>query len=388
MTGRRHTVRDRINRGLDRLPRPTLGIGGLRVRSYAVCVIGGVIAGAATAVTLAWRSGLSLAAISALAALAVLVALALAVATRWIRGFETFTFYHYQIATLLACASSLAALGSDIGAYLDVLAVGLATTQAFGRLGCLLAGCCHGRPATLGIRYDHRHVALGLPRYRVGARLLPVQLIESAALFALAAGGIAALAAALPAGTVVAGYLVAYALLRIALETLRGDERPVWGPLSEGQWTAAATLLAVAALQASGGLPTSRPILIAAAAGIGLATVIAASQVRRHAGGFRRPVLVRAVQALLDRVEPDGGILAATVDPDVEVSASEVALDDGATHVVTFAHPDPSRLRQLSPELARAVRRCAHPGATIEAIAGRSGRIHFVLRTGEPAHAV
>ena len=33
--------------------------------------------------------------------------------------------------------------------YADVFAPGLAIGHAFGRLGCLMAGCCHGRPAGL-----------------------------------------------------------------------------------------------------------------------------------------------------------------------------------------------------------------------------------------------
>lgn len=63
-------------------------------------------------------------------------------------------------------------LGLPLGAVLDVTAPGLLTGMAVGRLGCLLGGCCVGRPTASrwGVWSSDR---------RLGLRRIPVQPIES-----------------------------------------------------------------------------------------------------------------------------------------------------------------------------------------------------------------
>ncbi len=45
--------------------------------------------------------------------------------------------------------------------YLDIMAIGLMTALIFGRIGCLLNGCCYGKPTSLpwGIRFPYRSYA-------------------------------------------------------------------------------------------------------------------------------------------------------------------------------------------------------------------------------------
>jgi phosphatidylglycerol:prolipoprotein diacylglycerol transferase len=45
--------------------------------------------------------------------------------------------------------------------YLDIMAIGLMTALIFGRVGCLLNGCCYGKPTSLpwGIRFPYRSYA-------------------------------------------------------------------------------------------------------------------------------------------------------------------------------------------------------------------------------------
>lgn len=67
----------------------------------------------------------------------------------------------------------------------DILAPSLALGQAFGRLGCLGAGCCYGRPAGEG-----NPLAIVFPDYSFAPAclpLLPTQPAEAAGLFILAA---------------------------------------------------------------------------------------------------------------------------------------------------------------------------------------------------------
>lgn len=110
----------------------------------------------------------------------------------------------------------------------DVMAPSLALGQAFGRLGCLAAGCCYGRPVTggnpLGIVFPTNSLA------PAGLALWPVQIIEAVLLFILALGltlAIRSRKAGLEAAGRVAGlYLTGTGLIRLAMEIFfRGDYR-------------------------------------------------------------------------------------------------------------------------------------------------------------------
>ena len=100
----------------------------------------------------------------------------------------------------------------------DVIAPGIPLGHAFGRIGCLMTGCCHGRACEWpwAVHFPREH-ATG------GAGVHPTQLYESALNFAL----FAALAWFFPrrkfSGHVFAVYLLAYAVLRGIVESFRGD---------------------------------------------------------------------------------------------------------------------------------------------------------------------
>ncbi len=101
-----------------------------------------------------------------------------------------------------------------------------------GRLGCFLAGCCHGRPTDVPWAVVFTDPAAMVPRRLLGVPLHPTQLYEAAAegLIALA---LYPLLAKKP-GTVTAAYFMAYGVLRFILEYYRGDGVGA-GPLSAGQ---------------------------------------------------------------------------------------------------------------------------------------------------------
>lgn len=111
----------------------------------------------------------------------------------------------------------------------EIAAGSIALAHGFGRLGCLFAGCCHGKVTDAWY---------GVHNVYLNAKTVPVQLFEAIFLFALAA---------LFAWRLCRGsrgnfglYLVAYAVWRFAVEYLRTDDRgasPV-GFLSPSQLTA------------------------------------------------------------------------------------------------------------------------------------------------------
>lgn len=120
--------------------------------------------------------------------------------------------------------------------------------HAFGRVGCLLAGCCYGRPADgwPGIVYPP-----GTPGVSEGARLFPVQALESAILLAIFAVLVKYSAGKRTAARVVGLYFLLYAACRFALEGLRYDAvRGRWGSFSTSQWISIGLFAAGAVLWA------------------------------------------------------------------------------------------------------------------------------------------
>jgi len=152
-----------------------------------------------------------------------------------------------------AATAWAAARGERVGDWLDAAAGAAPLAQAIGRLGCLSAGCCYGRPTDswLALRLPDTSGTV-LPRY-------PAQLIASAAdlgilaAVLLAERRLARRGRAAP-GALFALYLALYAVKRFLLEFLRGTALPVLLGLTWAQLVAAVLLAGAAA----GGLAALR----------------------------------------------------------------------------------------------------------------------------------
>jgi hypothetical protein len=238
--------------------------------------------------------------------------------------------FHCEAAALLAAAAATGAAGQPVAASLDVAVPGLAVFLVCGRVGCLVAGCCHGRPAARGVRYGTRHVAEGLPPEYTGVPLLPVAAFEAAALAAMAVAATALVLTGAPPGTALAGYLLAHVAVRFHLEFLRGDDvRAQAFGLSEAQWTALAVTGAVGAATAAGVLPVPWQAFAAAALPTAAGAVVAVTHRRRLA--LRDAGHVREVARVVrGAAAAHGGLVSATTRAGVRVSASGPA---GAQHL-------------------------------------------------------
>lgn len=120
----------------------------------------------------------------------------------------------------------------------DVFAPGIALGHVVGRLGCLFAGCCFGKPTTLpwGITFTNRYAAdnVGTP---LNEPLHPTQLYEAGAEL-LILGALLWLerrGRSFP-GRTFWSYMLFYGASRFAIEFFRGDTRGMVGPLSTSQF--------------------------------------------------------------------------------------------------------------------------------------------------------
>ena len=112
--------------------------------------------------------------------------------------------------------------------FIPALVIG----HAFGRIGCLFAGCCYGMECEtpISIVFPAGSAA------PAGVPLLPTQILESVFLFLLCAFLVWRLAKQKPFGTVSGWYMALYGAWRFTIEFFRNDERGFVGALSTSQF--------------------------------------------------------------------------------------------------------------------------------------------------------
>ena len=136
-------------------------------------------------------------------------------------------FYGGLLLAVPVCWWYIRRSGLPLWTTCDLFAPGIALAQGVGRMGCLLGGCCWGRPteAPWGITFTNTLAAAnsGTP---LGVALHPTQIYEAAAVLVIL-------------GVLLAGerrwrqfpgrtfwtYVLLYGVARIVLELFRGDPR-------------------------------------------------------------------------------------------------------------------------------------------------------------------
>jgi phosphatidylglycerol:prolipoprotein diacylglycerol transferase len=105
--------------------------------------------------------------------------------------------------------------------YADALAPSVALGHAFGRVGCLMTGCCFGKECHLpwAISFPPQHETHGIPVH-------PTQIYESLLNFCLYLFLAWAYRRKKFDGQIFAAYLMIYAVVRSFVELFRGDYKP------------------------------------------------------------------------------------------------------------------------------------------------------------------
>lgn len=169
--------------------------------------------------------------------------------SRYTGRVQQLVFYRYFI-TVTAIAAFLSWLMTgSILPYLDVTVIGFGAFAACGRIGCLMVGCCHGRPARFGICYQQQHVTRAFPPQLLCIRLFPIQAVESIWLcFIVIIACYQSWRGYVP-GAAFSWFITAYCPARFLFEFLRW--RPAdayYGGLSEAQWTSVFFMLVLVTL--------------------------------------------------------------------------------------------------------------------------------------------
>ena len=152
-------------------------------------------------------------------------------------------FYGGLILALVVFVVWCRVKGERMLALADLLATVVPLGHACGRIGCFFYGCCYGRlsaspfavsfPVHSPAWYEQVQAGLIPATAKASLPVLPTQLFEAVALLALFAA-LLFVYRRLRRGTT-AVYLMGYALIRFALEYLRGDPRAAVGPFSISQ---------------------------------------------------------------------------------------------------------------------------------------------------------
>jgi phosphatidylglycerol:prolipoprotein diacylglycerol transferase len=136
-----------------------------------------------------------------------------------------FVFYGGLVGAFLAGLGYVLWKRLPVWRFADVMAPSIPLGHAFGRLGCLMTGCCYGRACNPNLPWAI-HFPEGHPTHPTGQTGVPVhptQLYEALGNLLLYAGLAWLFRRKHFPGQVFATYLVCYAILRSVVEMFRGD---------------------------------------------------------------------------------------------------------------------------------------------------------------------
>lgn len=148
-------------------------------------------------------------------------------------GTGGFVFYGGILGAILTVIIYCKKYKISSAAMLDTIAPSIPLAHAFGRLGCLFAGCCHGREY-------HGPFAIVFPEGGAappGIGLFPSQPAEAVLNFILFIVLMVIGRKKRKNGLLLGIYIISYAIIRFVLEFYRGDpERGIFFGVSFSQW--------------------------------------------------------------------------------------------------------------------------------------------------------
>jgi len=168
--------------------------------------------------------------------------------------FGEIVFYGGLLGAIAGVAFFCKLFKTPILPMIDIGAVVVPLGHAFGRIGCLLGGCCYGEEVSIENPFAVVYPEYPIPELSAfvapdGVPLLNVPGLESAFLLALFVFQALLFIRGNRDGRNLAAYLIGYGTWRFIIEYYRGDAlRGIYGPFSTSQYVALALIIAGALL--------------------------------------------------------------------------------------------------------------------------------------------
>jgi Prolipoprotein diacylglyceryl transferase len=385
-----------INTTLDRLSCPEVKILQHSLPPFRVCGYIGFLLGNLLTISLVLTQGVSIKFMLAINLAAVATFLSQVMLTKIMTGREQLNYYNHQIALLLVIVWLLWWLHQPILPYLDITILGLGLCLACTRAGCLMVGCCHGKPFHCGICYGKEHAEAGFTPYFVGIRLFPIQAVESLWTFCIVlVGAFLVLSNYLP-GEAFSWYIATYSLGRFQFEFWRGDpDRLYWWGFSQAQWL---SLFNLCILVSAGwlGILSFHWLLVGLTASLAL-TMIAIA-LKRHFHGateykLLHPYHVKEIAEVLERVSnlaiektnlsdslpTCSNIPVVCTSLGIQISASKIKQAGNLLYLYTLSQNNGTMVEETAKVLARLIFQLQHVVNSSELIKGSRGAFHLLL---------
>jgi hypothetical protein len=382
---------------MDCFVRPEILVCRKAVSAFHLCGLAGVTVACLESILLTARSGGSQGLMVLVILCSIFIFLGVSLMVKAVTGVERLVYYDCEIAVLVAAAILLRLLNQPILPTLDITVLGIGTFLVFGRVGCFMVGCCHGRPSRLGVRYRGDFARYGFPHYLVDVRLFPIQLVESAAALVIVAFGVVLILRHAPAGAAFALYVMAYGMARFLIEFLRGDAgRPYFLGFSRPQWFSLVLIGFTVIEEARGTIPFDA-WHVSTLAAIAL-TMMLVSLGRKHSRtdrfGLLQPCHIREVAEALAKLDPtlmgeDGGAKPSGSSAPIQIARTSLGVCISADRTGGVLHYTVSRRpRSLNWEAAAVlgdvVAIFLREASRMQLIKADGGVFHLLARSSAP----
>jgi hypothetical protein len=385
-----------LNSFFDKLVRPAFKFGGRSWSCFQLFGGLGVVLAIVLMLTLARVTGLAMPVMGLMIVVDVVAFLALIMGTKIVLGEERLTYCHHEIVLLVVTAFVSWLLAQPVLSFLDISTLSLGLGLMCGRVGCLMVGCCHGRPSRWGVRYGPEHVAAGFSPYYAMTRFLPIQIIESFWVGGVVAVGCLLVLRGDPPGTALSLYICAYGTGRFFFEFVRADtdRAYVWG-FSESQWLSLGLMLLVVCGE-FGGILSLHWWHVAVTVLVTLTVLVLAASRRLQSETNYQLLLPRHVEEIAQALDSTAnhadsngggtnrhlrraGIAIDCTSLGIQISAGRIKVAGSLLYHYALSNRKANMTEANARSLAKLIVQLRHPAARSDLVAGRQGVFHLLV---------
>lgn len=383
-------LRKVFNANLDKLVRPEMRLLRRAWPSFQVCGYTGLTCAIVLSMGLVIYQRLSPLVMLGIILAAVLTFFAQAIITKIILGEEDLVYYRHEIAVLTVAALLLWLLHQPILPYLDATLLGVGIFLSCGRVGCLMVGCCHGRPCNWGVCYRQEHADAGFEPCYVGVRLFPSQAVESLWVFCIVLVGSLLVLGHHQPGTALAWYVIAYDVGRFSFEFMRGDvERPYLRGFSEAQWVSVVLMCVLIGLEVFGVLPFQWWHVVATIC-VAVTMIVVAFRRRLRQVPLHQLLHPYHLKEIAEVLQRGNGTVRADIRVEqtslgMQLSCSQIESEHGHFYHYALSSQNGDMTEAMAGALAKLILQIRHRADPGKLIKGNQGVFHLLVNPAKSA---